>query len=142
MSNPNPSPETRFNGSRPNPKHKLTVEDQRKGGAKSVEEKKLNHSFAAILEELGALPVKSEKNMAIMRDAGLAPEKMISDYQKLFRLNQKADAGDPKAMELVAKIRKQLTNYNVNENHNYEMKPLVDLRVKKKDGVDNSVSEG
>ena len=114
--------------------HKLTVEEQSKGGIASGKAKRRNKSWAQILERIGSLPVKSEKNKAIMRDAGITDDEMISDVQKLFRLNMKADAGDPKAIEMIAKIRGELKNVNINENHNIEYTPLVDLTKRKKNG--------
>ena len=114
--------------------HVLTVEEQRKGAEKSHEKHRKNKTWSEILERIGSLPVKSEKNKAIMRDAGLTDEEMISDVQKLFRLNMRADSGDPKAIEMIAKIRGELRNININENHNVEYKPLVDLTKRAKNG--------
>lgn len=129
---------TQFGQPNGNPPHELTVEEQRKGAQKSHETHRRNKTWAEILERMGNLPVKSEKNKAIMRDAGLTDDEMISDFQKLFRLNMKADAGDPKAIEMIAKIRGELRNININENHNIEYQPLVDLTKRKKNGEDNS----
>lgn len=116
----------------------LTAEKQRKiasqGGKASVEARRQKKTWSEILERIGNLPVKSQKNKAIMREAGLTDEEMISDVQKMFRLNMKADAGDAKAIELIAKIRGELKNINVNENYNTEVKPLVDLTERKKNG--------
>lgn len=106
----------------------------RKGGIASGKARREKKTWAQILERIGSLPVKSEKNKAIMRDAGITDDEMISDVQKLFRLNMKADAGDPKAIEMIAKIRGELKNVNINENHNIEYTPLVDLTKRKKNG--------
>lgn len=125
---------TQFGQPNGNIPHELTVEEQRKGAEASHEKHRQNKSWAQILERIGSLPVKSEKNKAIMRDAGITDEEMISDVQKLFRLNMKADAGDPKAIEMIAKIRGELKNVNINENHNIEYTPLVDLTKRKKNG--------
>lgn len=117
-----------------NPPHKLTVAEQRKAGVKSGQVRRQKKTWAEILERIGSLPVQSKKNREIMRQAGITDDEMISDVQKLFRLNMKADAGDPKAIEMIAKIRGELRNINVNENHNIEYKPLVDLTKRKKNG--------
>lgn len=114
--------------------HKLTVAEQRAGGIASGKARRKKKTWNELLERIGSLPVKSEKNKATMQKAGLTDEEMISDVQKLFRLNMKADAGDLKAIELIAKIRGQLTNININENHNLEYEPLVDLTERKKNG--------
>lgn len=126
---------TQFGQPNGNEKHELTEDDARKGGINSGKARREKKSWAEILERIGNLPVKSEKNKAIMRDAGITDEEMISDVQKLFRLNMKADSGDPKAIEMIAKIRGELRNININENYNLDYKPIVDLtQVRKKNG--------
>lgn len=125
---------TQFGQPNGNEQHQLTEEEVRKGGVHSGEARREKKTWAQILERIGSLPVKSEKNKAIMRDAGITDDEMISDVQKLFRLNMKADAGDPKAIEMIAKIRGELKNVNINENHNIEYTPLVDLTKRKKNG--------
>lgn len=114
--------------------HKLTLDEQSKGGVKSGEVRRQNKTWAEILEKMGSLPVKSKKNREIMKAAGITDEEMISDVQKMFRLNLLADSGDLKAIETIAKIRGELRNININENHNIEYKPLVDLTRRKKNG--------
>ena len=96
-----------------------------KAGVESGKKRAKNKTWADILERLGNLPVKSKKNREIMLDAGLTDEDMISDVQKMFRLNMKADAGDLKAVETIARIRGELKNININENYNTEVAPEV-----------------
>lgn len=127
---------TQFGQPNGNPPHKLTVEELRKGAINSAKAKAENRTFKQWLERMGSLEIKSEKDKAILKDAGLTDEEMVSDAKKMYRLNLKADAGDPKAIELVAKLKGQLTNININENHNVEYKPLVDLTERKKNGED------
>lgn len=127
---------TQFGQPNGNPQHKLTEEELRKGGIESGKTRAENRTFKQWLERMGNLKIKSEKDKAILKDAGLTDEEMISDAKKMYRLNQKADAGDPKSIELVAKLKGQLTNININENHNIEYKPLVDLTERKKNGED------
>lgn len=105
------------NGNTP---HELTVEEQRKGAKASHEKHRQNKSWADILKRLGDLPVKSEKNIKIMKDAGITSDELISDVQKMFILNKKADAGDLKAIETIARIRGELAPIR-NQNENYEM---------------------
>lgn len=122
--------------------HKLTVDEAKKGGINSGKVRVAKRTFKEWLERMGELPIKSEKDKAILKDAGLEDEEMISDAIKMFRLNQKANNGDPKAMELLAKLRGQLTNININENHNVEYKPLVDLTKRKRNGQQDGENDG
>ena len=111
---------TQFGQPNGNEKHQLTEDDARKGGIKSGEARREKKSWADILKRLGDLPVKSEKNIKIMKDAGITSDELISDVQKMFILNKKADAGDLKAIETIARIRGELAPIR-NQNENYEM---------------------
>lgn len=119
------------NGNTP---HKLTVEELRKGALNSAASKVQNRTFKEWLERMGSLAIQSDKDKAVLKKAGLTDDEMISDAKKMYMLNRRADAGDLKANEIVAKIRRQLTNVNINENHNLEYKPLIDLTERKKNG--------
>ncbi|MBR3139070.1 hypothetical protein IKG38_03640 [Candidatus Saccharibacteria bacterium] len=114
--------------------HEEAVKNGRKGGIESGKAKRRQKTLAEIGDMLGSLEIKSEKNKQILRDAGVADEDLINDTMGMWQLTMKAAKGDPNAMEKLAKIRKQLQTVNVNENHNYEMKPLVDLTKRKKNG--------
>lgn len=92
----------------------------RQGGIASGEARRKKKAWKDILEKIGALPVKSPKNKKIMLDAGLSEEDMTSDVQKLYRLNLKADAGDLKAIETIARIRGEFAPIKT-QNENYEM---------------------
>lgn len=106
----------------------------RRAGIESGKARRKQKTLAEIGDMLGRLEIKSEKNKQILRDAGVADEDLVNDTMGMWQLTMKAAKGDPNAMEKLAKIRKQLLN--VNENHNYEMKPLVDLTKRKKNGTD------
>ena len=115
--------------------HKLTVAEQSAGGKKSVEVRRQKKTWKQILEMLGEKPVRSQNNRKLMTAAGIDEEEQIADVAKLFVLDSKAQAGDMKALELEAKIRGQFAPIkNINENHNLEYKPLVDLTERKKNG--------
>jgi hypothetical protein len=117
--------------------HKLTVNEQRAGGRKSGEVRRQRKTWAQLLERLGSLPTQSEKNKEILRKAGLSDEEMISDMVKMYQLDAAAQKGDIKAIETQARIRGEFAAiHSVNENHNIEMKPLVDLTKRKKNGED------
>lgn len=114
--------------------HKLTVEEQSKGGKISGEKKRQRKTLAQIGDMIGGLNIKSEKNRAILRDAGITDEDMINDVGMMFRLNLKAQQGDTKAIELLSKLRGQFKEQIAAEVA--EVKPLVDLTKRKKNGVE------
>lgn len=95
---------------------KLTAEEQReiasKGGKASVEARRQKKTLKEIGDMIGSLQVNSEKNRAIMREAGIADEDMIRDTEALFRISLKAQQGDVKAAEFLAKLRGELGSDN------------------------------
>ena len=93
--------------------HKLTVEEQSRGGIKSGEVRRAKKSLAQIGDMIGALDITSEKNREILRKAGIKDEDMIQDVGMMFRLNLKAQNGDVRAAELLAKMRGQLVNKDI-----------------------------
>lgn len=113
--------------------HKLTVEEASKGGKKSGEVRRQKKTLAQIGDMIGGLEIKSEKNREIMRKAGIDDEDMINDVGAMFRLNLKAQNGDTKAMELLAKLRGQFKEQISAEVIEY--KPIIDLtKVRSKNG--------
>ena len=112
--------------------HKLTVEEQSKGGKASGEARRRKKSLKELGDMIGSLSVKSEKNKAIMREAGIEDEDMIRDTAMLFMLEAKAEKGDTNAIALIAKIRGQLKEQVQAEVA--EVKPLVDLTKRPKNG--------
>ena len=97
------------NGNTP---HELTVDEQRAGGLKSVEARRQKKTLRELGNMIGSLQVNSEKNRAIMREAGIADEDMIRDTEALFRISLKAQQGDVKAAEFLAKLRGELGSDN------------------------------
>lgn len=116
--------------------HVLTVDEQSKGGKISAEKKKQRKTLAQIGDMIGNLDIKNEKNREILRQAGIEDDDMVNDVGMLFRLNLKAQSGDPRAIELLAKLRGQFKEISSVEVA--EIKPLVDLTKRKKNGKDNS----
>lgn len=106
----------------------------RKGGIASGKARRQRKTLAQIGDMIGGLDIKSEKNRAIMRDAGITDEEMINDVGMMFRLNLKAQSGDTKAIELLSKLRGQFKEQIAAEVA--EVKPLVDLTKRKKNGTD------
>ena len=112
--------------------HKLTVEEQSKGGIASGIARRQKKTLKEIGDMIGSLKVTSEKNKEIMRQAGIEDEDMINDVGAMFRLNLKAQSGDTKAMELLAKLRGQLKEQISAEVA--DVTPLVDLTKRVKNG--------
>lgn len=124
-----------------NPDHKLTAEEARRGGKKSVEVKRKKKSLAELANILGGLPITDPKGIEILKKAGVADEDMISDMAKMYRLDLKARIGDLRAIELNARLRGQFTEKTAVEVREYT--PLVDLRKRKKnDGVKQEAGDG
>lgn len=94
----------------------LTAEEQRRiasqGGKASVEARRQKKTLRQIGDMIGGLQVNSEKNREIMRQAGIADEDMIRDTEALFRISLKAQQGDVKAAEFLAKLRGELGSDN------------------------------
>lgn len=105
----------------------------RKGGIASGVARRRKRTFKEILEQLGSLPIKSEQNRKILEDAGVENvEELTNDMAIMFRLNQKASNGDLRAIELLAKLRKQLTD-QVEFNDITPPQPLSPRKAKKEE---------
>ena len=112
--------------------YKLSKEEAKKGGINSGKARRRKKSLKELGDMIGSLSVKSEKNKAIMREAGIEDEDMIRDTAMLFMLEAKAEKGDTNAIALIAKIRGQLKEQVQAEVA--EVKPLVDLTKRPKNG--------
>lgn len=116
-------------------KNRTATEQQkiaRQGGKASGAARRRKKSLKELGDMIGSLSVKSEKNKAIMREAGIEDEDMIRDTAMLFMLEAKAEKGDTNAIALIAKIRGQLKEQVQAEVA--EVKPLVDLTKRPKNG--------
>lgn len=115
--------------------YKLSVEEQSAGGKKSVEVRRRKKAWKQLLEMLGDKQVRGKNKKDLLASLGLPEDEQTSDVAKMFVLDSKAQNGDIKALELIAKIRGEFAPIkSVNENHNVEYKPLVDLTERKKNG--------
>lgn len=112
--------------------YKLTREEQKRGGIASGKARRQRKTLRQIGDMIGELQIKSEKVRKIMHDAGIEDEDMIQDVGLMFRLNLKAQSGDTRAAELLAKLRGQLKEQTQVEVA--EVKPLVDLTKRPKNG--------
>lgn len=102
------------------------------GGEASGKSRRQKRTLREIGDLIGGLDIKSEKAKKIMMDAGLEDTDMINDVGMMFRLNLKAQSGDTKSIELLAKLRGQLKEQQQVEVA--EIKPLVDLTKRAKNG--------
>lgn len=107
-------------------------EKGRAGGIASGKARRQRKTLAQIGDMIGGLAVNSEKNREIMRQAGISDEDMVRDVEAMFRLSLKASSGDTRAIELLAKLRGQFKEVQSVEVS--EVKPLVDLTERKKNG--------
>lgn len=115
--------------------HEKAVENGRKGGIASGIAKRQHATWKEILEMLGEKKAKSKKIRELMTELKIPDDEQTSDVAKMFNLDLRSQSGDPKALETEAKIRGQFAPIqNVNENHNIEYKPLIDLTKRKKNG--------
>lgn len=107
-------------------------ENARKAGIASGKARRQRKTLAQIGDMIGGLDIKSPKNRAILRDAGITDEDMINDVGMMFRLNLKAQTGDAKAIELISKLRGQFKE--ISQTEVIAPKPLIDLTGRKKNG--------
>lgn len=84
----------------------------RAGGVASGIARRQKKTLRELGDMIGGLQVNSEKNREIMRQAGIADEDMIRDTEALFRISLKAQQGDVKAAEFLAKLRGELGSDN------------------------------
>jgi hypothetical protein len=115
---------------------KLTAEEQRRiasqGGKASVEARRQRKTLAQIGDMIGGLKLTNESKIKVMKAAGIADEDMIKDVAAMYKLASKAESGDVRAMELLSKLRGQFREVQSVEVS--EVKPLVDLTKRKKNG--------
>ena len=112
--------------------YKLSQEEAKRGGIASGKARRQRKTLREIGDMIGGLDIKSEKNRAIMRNAGITDEDMINDVGMMFRLNLKAQQGDAKSIELLSKLRGQLKEQISAEVA--DVTPLVDLTKRQKNG--------
>lgn len=97
------------------PVTKRTKEEAReisqKGGIASGKARRQKKTLAQIGDMIGGLDIKSANTRKILADAGIQNEDMINDVAMMYRLNLKAKTGDPRAIELLSKLRGQFTEH-------------------------------
>ena len=118
--------------------HKLTVEEQSAGGVASGEARRKKKTLKELGDMIGGLDIKDEKVRGLLANAGIKDEDMVRDAGMMFTLAIKAGKGDTRSAELLAKIRGQLKEQQSIEVA--EVKPLIDLTARKKNGEDNETN--
>lgn len=111
------------------------VKNGRKGGIASGEAKRKKKTLKEIGDMIGALKITQPEIREVLKNAGIEDEDMIRDVGMMFTITTKAQKGDPRCAELIAKIRGQLKEQQSIEVA--EVKPLVDLTARKKNGEEN-----
>lgn len=107
----------------------------RKGGIASGEARRRNKTLKELGDMIGSLGIQDDKVRSVLAKAGIKDEDMIRDTGMMFTLAVKAQKGDARCAELLTKIRGQLKEQQSIEVA--EVKPLVDLTKRKKNGVSN-----
>lgn len=124
------------------PMDKRTEAEQREiaraGGIASGEARRKKKTLKEIGDMIGSLEITQPEIRGVLKNAGIKDEDMIRDVGMMFTLAIKAGKGDPRCAELIAKIRGQLKEQQSIEVA--EVKPLVDLTARKKNGEDNETN--
>ena len=114
--------------------HVLTVEEQSMGGKASGESRRKMKNLKMCLEYLAGKQVTNEKIKKAMLEYGIPEDEMTMEMAGALRIATGFVNGDHKAVQEYMKGTGQEIIKNVNENHNIEYKPLVDLTKRKKNG--------
>lgn len=94
-----------------NKPHEFTAEEHRMGGVASGKARRRKRSLKQIGDMIGQLPIKNPGNLQMLKDAGIESEDAIYDVGMIFNLSLRAQKGDPRAVELLSKLRGQLTEH-------------------------------
>ena len=104
----------------------------RNGGIKSGKVRRHRKTLKEIGDMIGGLDITSPKNREILKAAGIEDEDLVNDVGMVFMLSQRALKGDPRAFKILATIRGQFKEQISAEVT--DVKPLIDLRDRKKNG--------
>lgn len=121
--------------------HKLTVEEASMGGIASGKVRKQRKMLKELLEEVADKQVKSEKIKATLAEMGFEDNEQTNQLAIAVRVILGAVQGDHKSIAEFMDGTGQKITRNINENHNVEYKPLVDLTKRKKNGDSNEETQ-
>lgn len=82
-------------------------EKGRRGGIASGKARRAKKTLAQIGDMIGNMTIKDPEKKRILMSAGIAESDLVNDVGMMFRLNVKAQQGDVRAAELLAKLRGQ-----------------------------------
>lgn len=111
--------------------HKLTLEEQKAGGRASVEARRQKKSLKELVEIIAGSAVKNDQNRATLERAGLEPNEMTQAALIAHNIVYGSAQGDHRSISEFLDITGQRITRNINENHNLEYKPLIDLTNRK-----------
>lgn len=106
-----------------------------KGGIASGEARRRKKMLKELLEEVAEKQVKNEKIRQTLADLGYEDEDMSIHLAIAVRIAMGALSNDHKSIAEFMDGTGQKIIRNVNENHNIEYKPLIDLTKRKKNGA-------
>lgn len=113
--------------------HKLTVEEQSRGGTISGKNRQARKTYAELVKAFENSPVGSTSEQAKLKALGFADEDLTRKAEVVAAQHQAAKEGSTKAATWLRETEEGKLK-EVHENHNIEYKPLVDLTKRKKNG--------
>lgn len=109
----------------------------RKGGIASGEARRKKRTLKELLEAVAEKNVQSDKIKKTLSDLGFEDNEQTYNLAIAVRIMNGALNGDHKSISEYMDGTGQKITRNINENHNIEYKPLVDLTKRKKNGDKN-----
>lgn len=107
----------------------------RKGGIASGEARRKKRTLKELLEAVAEKNVQSDKIKKTLSDLGFEDNEQTYNLAIAVRIMNGALNGDHKSISEYMDGTGQKITRNINENHNIEYKPLIDLTKRKKNGV-------
>ena len=108
----------------------------RSAGGKANGAKRRQYStLKKALEYIGSQKPTSEKIKQAMTQAGIPEDEQTNEMAGALRIVLGFVGGDHKSVQEYMKGTGQEITRNINENHNLEYKPLIDLTKRKKNGA-------
>lgn len=108
-----------------------------KGGIASGEARRKKRTLKELLEAVAEKNVQSDKIKKTLSDLGFEDNEQTYNLAIAVRIMNGALNGDHKSISEYMDGTGQKITRNINENHNIEYKPLVDLTKRKKNGDKN-----
>ena len=121
--------------------HKLTSEDSAKGGRNSGKARRNRRTLKETLEYLATLKPTSKQVEDTLRQMGIPEEDINIGTAIAVKIMNGAQRGDHKAVREYMEGTGQKIIKNLNENHNIEYPPMVDLTKRPKNG-DRKAEDG